>query len=328
MRRDISITTRVTFAFLTVCVLMASQAAAETIKYIETWNIGATNNGVRGATVDSNGSVYVADYQGNSVRKYDAGGTLLQTITNSNMVGPSGVAISSLDGSIYAASAAVSGSPSAYYMTKFASDGTYSIKWAQPNYALGVTADSSGNVYMVRGDTTTMSEYSSTGSLLHTYAGTGSTGLALNASQTIAYTVGYNGSGDILYATNLSSGVTTTLATGLLGTNQCSIAVNTNTGNIYVAERGANVVQEFSNGGTLIQTWDHFGATGSVVSDSTSSFDGAIYGVAVNSATNRIYVTSQSGKVYVFESIPEPSTMAMMTAAALGLLAYAWRRRK
>jgi sugar lactone lactonase YvrE len=319
MRRGLFVALAVAFALFAV-----TSAMALPVTYVTTWT--GTGTSPRGIEVDGSGNVYVADIGGTQVLKYNSSGSLQQTIAPSSGDGalnaPVGAAISPVDGSIYVCSAAGEGE----YVRKFASDGSYVTRWAQDHNSMAITTDTAGNVY-VQAVGGSISKYDSSGNNLGGMSGTGGNGIALNPSETIAY--GFD-LGNNLYATDLVAGTTTALASLINSSDRGEIAVNRVTGNIYVAERAAKAVQEFTSGGTLIQSWDTWGDAGSQVSYSgTSPSFGEIWGIAVNSATNNIYVADQSGKVMVFnEAVPEPSTVVLLTMGLIGMLAYAWRKRK
>ena len=168
--------------------------------------------------------------------------------------------------------------------------------------------------------------YDASGTLTGTWSGSGGNGLALNPSGTVAYGFGLN---NTLYAVDLASNTSTALASLIDGSSRGAVAVNSVTGNIYVAERAGAVVQEFGSDGTLIQNWNTWGSAGSQVSYSGTSSFGTIFGIAVNSATNNIYVADQSGSVLVFhDAVPEPSAVVLLSMGLISLLAYAWRKRK
>ena len=316
MRCGSLVATAVAFALFTV-----SSALASTVTYVTTWQgVGVEPAGLE---VDASGNVYVADLSGNQVLKYSSSGALLQTIAPTEgdgiLVAPSDVAIGS-DGSIYVSAAAGS-----EYVRKFASDGTYSNRWAQAAVSLGVATDAAGNVY-ASGVNGSLTQYDASGNPTNSWTGFGSSGLAFSPSQTIAYGATLSS----LVATDLIAGTTTTLAALKASGDRSMVAVNSATGNIYVAERGASAVEEYRGDGTLIQTWNTWGSAGSQASYSASSASfGTIFGIAVDSTSNDIYVTDQSGKVVVFnESVPEPGTITLVLTGLIGLAAYAWRKRK
>jgi trimeric autotransporter adhesin len=316
MRRVSLIATAVTFALFTV-----SSALASTVTYVTTWNgVGTTPAGVE---VDGSGNVYVADIAGNRVLKYSSGGSLLQTIAPTEGEGALNSAVDVAigpDGSIYASAAAPS-----EYVRKFASDGTYSNRWTQDAISIGIAADKAGNVY-VQGVNEKISMYDAGGNFIDVFTGTGGNGVALNPSETIAY--GFD-LGNGLHAVDTTTGASSVLATLLNGSDRGAVAVNSVTGNIYVAERAGKVVQEFASNGTLIRNFNAWGAAGSGVSYSDTPSFGTIFGIAVDSGNNNIYVTDQSGKMLVFnEAVPEPSSIVLLSMGCFSLLAYAWRKQR
>ena len=281
---------------------VSSALASTTITYLTTWaDIGGSPCGI---DVDAGGNVYVTRASGNDVLKYDSSGALLQTISGSLGI-PTDIDVSHTDGSMYVTNVW----PNAICV-KYAADGIYSTQWSTGAPALSVTTDSSGNVYIadVAGS---LKKYDPAGTVLDSWTIPAGSGLTLNANETIAYTTANDFHPDEadpyspnrFFAIDLSSGNVTPITTRIDTWDRCSIDVNTTTGNIYLASRTADFVQEFAGDGTLIREWNTWTTSGSeaTYSEESSNFSSG-FGIAVNSATNMIYVCDQvESKVMVFK---------------------------
>lgn len=299
-----------------------SSAQADVVKYMTTWaNVGGTP--LCGADVDANGNVYVVRTGANDVQKFNSSGVVQQTFAGSLNV-PTDVAVSS-DGSVHVTNVGSS------QVVKYSSSGTVAASWACGT-SVSLTTDSSGNVYVVDiyGH---LNKYSSTGTSLQTWtAPWDASGLALNAAGSVAYTTNTDSA---LYAIDLTTGTKTTLSTLIDSSDRAAVAVNSATGDIYVASRSTNVIQEFASNGTLVRQWDTWGDAGSQATysaDAAKIGDNVGYrGIAFDGTTNNIYACDLAlgGGVTVFNvSVPEPGAVMLMSTGLIGLLAYAWRKRK
>jgi hypothetical protein len=300
-------------------VLFAVSSASATVTYQTTWT-GLTLT-LGGATVDASGNVYVVRSAG-SVEKFNSSGVLQQSFTGSLSV-PTDAAVSS-DGSVYVTD--VGGSN----VVKYSSAGTVLTSWSCGT-SVSLTTDASGNVY-VADISSGLKKYDSTGTLLNTWTiPTDASGLALNASGTVAYTTSTAATNN-LYAVDLATGATTALATLIDSSDRCSIDVNPATGDLYVASRTTNIIQKYASNGTLVNQWNTWSGPGSAATYSAAAATSVGYrGIAFDPLTNNIYATSIAGvpNVGVFnESVPEPGTIVLLLTGLIGLLAYAWRKRK
>jgi hypothetical protein len=315
----------------TLSLSAASPATADPMYYVTTWTgVGGAPCGVE---VDASGNVYAADILG-PVLKYNSSGALLNTIGAGLLSFPTDVAVSPTDGSIYVPMV----NSSTPVINKFAGDGTPSTLWAD-TLSLSAVTDSSGNVYSAGVIDTTLRKYDPTGTTLNTWTiPAQASGLALNPSQTVAYTTDEDATGNLV-AIDLNTSAATPLATLIDASDRCAVAVNPKNGNIYVAERAMStsgpVVEEFTSTGTLIRQWNTWGGVGSVASYTpgmSSSFSSA-YGIAFDALTDRLYVSDRTAQsIVVFQEggtvVPEPSVIMLAATGVLSLLAYAWRKRK
>jgi hypothetical protein len=297
-----------------------SSVQANFVNYMTTWSgIGSVASGV---DVDASGNVYVVSSGGNSVEKYNSSGVSQQSFTGSLSV-PTDVAVSS-DGSVYVTNVGSS------QCVKYSSGGTVAASWSC-GLSVSLATDSSGNVYVadIGGG---LKKYDSNGGLLNTWSiPTDASGLALNASGTIAYTTSTAATNNF-YAVDLATGGTTTLGTLVDTSDRCSIDVNKATGNIYVNSRTTNCIQEFASDGTLVKQWNTWSDAGSEATYSAAAATSSGYrGIAFDATTNNIYACNLAlvNNMLVFhESVPEPGTIVLMSTGLIGLLAYAWRKRK
>ena len=250
---------------------------------------------------DRNGDSYVANANGPNVLEYGSSGVLIRTIGGSFST-PTGVAISG-SGIVYVSNAGnatlssfdpASSTPT---VTTFSSD-------ASLHNPYGLALDAAGNVFVANSAANSILEFSAqNGSLLATLpiAGT-STSTNSNPRGLL-----FDGSGD-LYVSNSGSGVVekitaadlanalatssapnaTTLISGL--NNPRGLALD-NAGNLYVAESGANQVDEFDPATNVTS-------------------------VAVAGLDNPTYV-----------SVPEPSSWALLIPAGAVVLFLLRRQR-
>jgi DNA-binding beta-propeller fold protein YncE len=124
------------------------------------------------------------------------------------------------------------------------------------------------------------------------YSSSDSPGLAIDSSHGFMFTTGANK----IYRYGYSS--STFLNWGTAGSgNGCfsnpkAVAVDGNTGRVYVADTGNNRVQVFSESGEYISKWGSYGSAGGY-------FDNP-YAIVADSRTGRVYVADSSCRIQVF----------------------------
>ena len=283
-----------------------------------------------GVAVDSGGNVYVADAANNKIRKVTAAGIVTTfagsgqgcfidaTGTNASFYSPSGVAVDS-GGNIYVADSQnnkIRKVSSGAVVTTLAGinssqDGIGAA--ASFNQPSGVAVDSSGNIYVADAGNNKIRKVTAAGVVI-TYAGSGQGG-STDATGTNASFSGPSGvavdSGGNVYVADAgnskirkvtAAGVVTTLAgsglggyTDATGTNASfsypyGIAVDSS-GNVYVAEYGANRIRKVTPAG-VVTTLAGSGQAGSTDATGTNASFYYPRGVAVDSSGN-VYVAEQ-----------------------------------
>ncbi len=247
-------------------------------------NNDARFNGPRGLTVDSTGSVYVADTANHTIRKVFNGST-----------------------STFAGTASVAG----------AADG--SGRGSRFNTPRGIAVDGAGNLYVADSNNDTLRKISATGTTTTLAGQAGNNGANVDGAGTSArffrprgVAVDLSGNVYVADANNqtirkvTSTGVVTTLAGQAASTsstdgtgnaarfnNPSAVAVDTN-GNLYVADTGNHTIRKITtSGGTVTTFAGAAGSTGSTDGSGTAARFNAPEGVAVDSAGN-VYVADSS----------------------------------
>lgn len=110
-----------------------------------------------GLVFNTSGDLYVSDFSGNTIKKFNSAGIYQSSIT-SDINSPYGMVFDT-SGNLYVANSAVRNST----ISKFNSDGVYlsSIN-TNLNWPAGLAIDASGNIYSVNGDST-ISKFNSAG---------------------------------------------------------------------------------------------------------------------------------------------------------------------
>lgn len=319
---------------LTAALAAITTTARAEITYLDKWGTSGSGDGQfyypTDAAVDSAGNVYVTDEGNNRIEKFTATGTFLSAwgtagAGNGQFSGPTGIAISSA-GEVYVADRFNN------RIQVFDTSGNYVRQWSNSyNGPTGVDVDSVGNVYVVDKGNGLIQKCTSTGSLATTFGSAGSVaglngpwGVAVDASNHVYVTErGYervdefDSTGALVNQWNHGGNFVS-----LFGIDVSK------TGQVYVVDRGngddplTNNIRKFSSDGTWLAT---FGDSG----------DGKLvgpYGVAV-APTGMVYAVDDAGQSIVryFDSsvtVPEPCTLVLVSSGIVGLLCYAWRKRK
>ena len=248
MRSGLFILTAALCAFF----VASSAMAIVPITYVGEWtDVGDI---IRGMDCDVSGNLYVSDH-GTKVVKFTPDGTMT-TFASVNSTQPSG---SLVDNSVVTSGTATSN------VYSLDATGAMITSWSHPDMSMGIDTDISGNVYLGVSEGRVF-KYDSTGILLEEYDGLNGSysggdsfacGLALSVDATTAYWIDCNGDGGDgthaqLEALDLATDTSTVLADLMMTVgHRGAVAINRNTGNIYVSARDDNVVQEFSSDGVL-----------------------------------------------------------------------------
>ena len=237
---------------------------------------GSSNNGTGefsfpfGVAVDSLGNVvYVSDYTGTDVRKFNASTSTWSTIGGStnNLNNPAGVAIDS-SGNVY-----VANTGNGVIRNFTASTSTWTTLTSLPRpfgQPVGVAVDASGNVYVtdaqhnailkLTGSTWTTiggSSCSSSGSAAGCFAGYSNSG---TGEFTLPNGVATDASGNVYVADTgnsvirkLTGSTWTTISSTVIFINPSGVAVDAS-GNVYVADTGNNAIRKLTG-----STWTTIG---------------------------------------------------------------------
>ena len=263
-------------------------------------------NGPRGVALDSADNVYVADFNGSTIRK----------ITSTGVV-------TTLAGS--------AGSPGS-------ADGTgTAARFSGPH---GVTVDSAGNIYVADLGNATIRKITS-GGVVTTLAGTA--GVTGSADGTGAAAKFFNPAGiamdgaGVLYVSDrdnhtirkiTSGGVVTTLA-GLAGAaasvdgtgsaarfNVPYGIASDSAGNLYVADTNNHTVRKVTSAGVVTTIAGLAGTAGSADGTGSASRFNAPYGVAVDSVGN-LYVSSYGNSTIRWGAMSVPALTSAATAIGI-----------
>ncbi len=264
--------------------------------------------GPTGVDVDSNGNIYVADFENDNVQKFDSnGGFIARWGTSGSGDGqfsnPFGVAVDG-SGNVYVADT------DNHRIQKFDSNGTFITQWGnegngdgQFKQPEGLVVDGSGNVYVADASNHRIQKFDSNGTFITQWGTEGSGDGQFWTPSDIAVD-----SNDNVYVTDRnnnriqkfnSNGAFIT-QWGTIGTgdgefvNPAGVAIDSGD-NVYVADTGNDRIQKFDSNGTFITQW---GTEGS----SEGQFDSP-FGVAVDDNGN-IYVSdSQNDNVQKFAPV-------------------------
>jgi hypothetical protein len=206
---------------------------------------------VRGLTVDSNGTLYVANNANNGVSEYRAGATTpAATLSGAGMSGPYALGMDA-SGTLYDANY------NANTVTEYGRDSTTAVATLNDssiNEPMGIAVDTSATVYLANFGANTVTEYSAgatTPSVTLTSAGNainGPHGVAVDGNATL-YVANFTGNtvGEYQPGATLPS----TIVTGLSGPYGISIDA---AGTMYVVNETSKTVGEYSGGSTLTAT--------------------------------------------------------------------------
>jgi streptogramin lyase len=242
--------------------------------------VGAGNgqfNAPQGITIDSGGNIWVMDQSNNRVQKFNSSGSYLSQFGsfgngNAQFSNARGVALATI----------VSGTPQTIWVTetganlveKYNSSGSLILSFGAAGVnngqfslttnppAIGISADSNGNIWVADMGNNRIQKFNSSGSWLQTVPGSGCAGGSPPACAA--------GAGNGQFSAPKSLTVD-------------------GSGNIWVTDTGNNRVQEFNASGSFVQT---FGAACGH-SCGNGQFN-TPYGIAVNNSSGNVWVVDMS----------------------------------
>ncbi len=263
--------------------------------------------------VDALGIVYVADWY--SIQKFNSNGTFItrwgsRGSEDGRFAGPTGVAADSSSGNVYVADNWNN------RIQKFDLEGNFVTKWgssgteaAQFQFVRGVAIDFSGNAYVA--DSYRIQKFDSNGDLIEIWTSSGTEegnlgnlqGLAVDLSGNV-----YVAQGKFSFYKYYSSfikkfdsdGSFITMWGGSPGSGDgqfllpTGVAVDSLSGNVYVADYGSARIQKFDPNGNFIAKWGSWGTAEGQVSHP--------HGVAVDSAGHVYVADTGNNRIQKFDS--------------------------
>ncbi len=285
-------------------------------------------------TVDPSGNVWATDGMHTRLVKFDGSGNYLGDYSVGNYAG--GVH-SDPWGNIW-----VAGVGAISTVTEFNSSGAVvkqlgahdsNLRSFQVlNAPSDVAVDSAGNMWVADQygssgfPSGSLEKFSSGGAFIGQYGQVGSSylnspwGLTLDASGNVW--VSDSGNGRIVEFNNSGAFLQQFGSQGT-GNGQLSQAEGLAfdaAGNLWIADGINNRIEEFSSSGAYLGQFGSYGTGPGQFKDPQ--------GVAFDAAGNMWVADSNNSRLQEFSPVPEPSTLILLAAGAVGVLAYAWRRRK
>jgi DNA-binding beta-propeller fold protein YncE len=155
-------------------------------KLLGTWGSLGSGDGqfqrVGGMAVDDQGNMYVSDYGGGRIEKFDASGNYLTSFKLTGAMGPRGVGVDK-QGNVYVA---LHNKQPDHFVEKWSPDGKQLATWGNPGTEdgqfsafgsdggpRGINVDSQGNVYVTDPDNDRVQKFDSNGNFLASLTGSG-----------------------------------------------------------------------------------------------------------------------------------------------------------
>lgn len=125
--------------------------------------LSGTSNGPAGIGTDASGNIYIANYNGNTIRKYNSSGSFLSTFISSSTLNGPGTIVFDSSGNAYILS--YTGGRVLKYSSSGVFISNFVINLSSP---YGMAIDASDNIYVCDSGNDRVRKYSSSGSLLGT----------------------------------------------------------------------------------------------------------------------------------------------------------------
>jgi len=300
-------------------------AVAVDLNYVGQWGSQGSGDGqfsgqLANVAVDVQGNVYVADYGGARVQKFDSSGSFL---TKWNYNGVFGITVDG-SGNVYVTNR------NAHRVAKYDSNGALITSWGgqgagdgQFNYPYDVTVDGDGYVYVAESSNHRIQKFDSDGNFISKFGIQGSGDRQFNAPTGIAM----DSAGNFYVVERLNNRVQKfdsdwNFLTKWGGSGNgdgkfnspWGIDVDSN-GYVYVVDTNNNRIQKFDSDGNFLGKWGGLGAE-----------DGKFnqpYGIAADSFGN-IYVTDRNNhRIQKFTYMEVESLTSLLPGKAYDIYAAA-----
>jgi DNA-binding beta-propeller fold protein YncE len=235
------------------------------------------SSGAVAVAVDGPGNVWIASNTGNTIRRYDSGGTPLLNVGSSGsgdgqLSGPLGIAVAP-SGNVYVADTGNG------RVQRFSGSGTYQTQWGEyPGDGVldsptGLAVDASGDVFVTNKTEDIIQKFDSSGNYLLKWGGTG----CATGQMTDPAAIAVDGSGNVYVADTKCERIQEFDGSGnylsdfgsfgdcLLSCldgqvkDPAGIAVD-GSGNVYVADTGNHRIQQWNSSGVFVGKWGSNGS--------------------------------------------------------------------